>query len=276
MQERSPSESPTAAEALVLLIVDDEQHARKALRCLAESRPEIGDIVEVGNAHAAVEVIRRIRPQIMFLDVQMPGADGMSVLETLDPEELPLVVFVTAHEAHAVKAFERGVVDYLLKPFSDARFHQALDRVLDRRKREKASDVARRMRLLLEEMEEPPPSLDGNDVSIGSRRIALKTGSRVEVIPIEDIAWIEGADVYVRVHARERSFLVREKLERLADQLEGHHFVRVHRSAVVNFNRVVRIQRDDRGRHQVMLQDGTAVRVSRSGKKLLDERLGGA
>lgn len=272
---RSAPGSSSDEQGLVLLIVDDEPRARSTLRTLAESRGEIGEIFEAANGHAAVEMIRRVRPAIMFLDVQMPGADGISVWERLDPEELPLVVFVTAHDNHAVTAFERGAVDYLLKPFSDARFHRALDRVLDRRRREKATDLARRMRLLIEEMEHPGSGSDGAEVSVGPRRIALKTGSRVEVIPIEEIDWIEGADVYVRVHARDRSFLVRDKLERLSEELEVHQFVRVHRSALVNLDRVVRIHRDEQGRYTVTLIDGTDVRASRSGKRLLDERLGG-
>lgn len=261
--------------SLVILIVDDEQPARENLRVLVQDRSEVERVFEAANAHAARELMRRHNPDIMFLDIQMPDESGLEVLHDIDSADLPLVIFVTGYRDHAVDAFGLEAVDYLLKPFSNERFEAAWQRALWRLRSEEEVDLVHRMRRLLSDSEPQRIGVEATgDASMGRQQIALKSGGRTELVRIGDIDWIEGAGVYVRVHAGERSFLIREKLETLSRQLDPKNFVRVHRSAIVNLGKVIRIERDDAGRHHVVMHDGKRVRVSRSGKQQLDKRFG--
>jgi two-component system LytT family response regulator len=225
---------------LVILIVDDEQPARENLRVLVEDRSEVHRVFEAANAHAARELMRRHSPDIMFLDIQMPDQSGLDVLHDVDSADLPLVIFVTGYRDHAVDAFGLEAVDYLLKPFSDQRFEAAWQRALWRLRSEKEVDLVHRMRSLLSDAEQVRVGVaEPGDASMGQQQIALKSGGRTELV-----------------------------------QLDPKNFVRVHRSAIVNLGKVIRIERDDAGRHHVVMQDGKRVRVSRSGKQQLDKRFG--
>ena len=231
-----------------LLIVDDEPSAREGTRALLEQDPELTVIGECGNGVDAVAAILDELPQIVVLDVEMPGLDGFGTLAELDPLARPEVIFLTAYEEYAIRAFDVEAADYVLKPFSDARLQQAIERAKAR--------VRTR----------------GNEQRTLTRLVA-RQGSATHVIPVDEIDWIEGADYYARVHTGTTSYMVRMPLTRLAEQLDGRQFVRVHRSVIVNGARIARIiPHADLG---VILKSGKELPLSRRLRPRVEEFLRG-
>jgi two-component system LytT family response regulator len=229
-----------------LLIVDDEPSAREGTRALLELDPEITVIGECGNGEDAVTAIIDEAPQIVVLDVEMPGLDGFGALDQLDPLIRPEVVFLTAYEEYAVKAFDIEAADYVLKPFSDARLQQAVDRA-KARVRTRGGEQRKLTRLV------------------------ARQGGATHVIPVDQIDWIEGADYYARVHTASASHMVRMPLTRLLKQLDDRKFVRVHRSVIVNAARIARIiPHADLG---VILDSGKRLPLSRRLRPRLEEFL---
>jgi two-component system LytT family response regulator len=229
-----------------LLIVDDEPAAREGTRALVEQDPEITVIGECGNGEDAVAAIIDEAPHIVVLDVEMPGLDGFGALAQLDPMARPEVVFLTAYEEYALEAFDVEAADYVLKPFSDARLQQAIDRA-KARVRARAGEQRKLTRLV------------------------ARQGGATHVIPVEQIDWIEGADYYARVHTASASHMVRMPLTRLIEQLDGRMFVRVHRSVIVNAARIARIiPHADLG---VVLHSGKMLPLSRRLRPRLEEFL---
>jgi two-component system LytT family response regulator len=235
-----------AMHKYTLLIVDDEPAAREGTRALVEQDPEITVIGECGNGEDAVTAIIDEGPQIVVLDVEMPGLDGFGALAQLDPMARPEVVFLTAYEEYALEAFDVEAADYVLKPFSDARLQQAIDRA-KARVRARAGEQRKLTRLV------------------------ARQGGATHVIPVEQIDWIEGADYYARVHTASASHMVRMPLTRLIEQLDGRMFVRVHRSVIVNAARIARIiPHADLG---VVLHSGKMLPLSRRLRPRLEEFL---
>ncbi len=229
-----------------LLIVDDEPRAREGTRALLEQDPEIVVVGECGNGEEAVSAIVDETPQIVVLDVEMPGLDGFGALEQLDPVIRPEVIFLTAYEEYARKAFDVEAADYVLKPFSDARLQQAIDRA-KARVRTRASQQGKLTRLV------------------------ARANGITHVIPVEQIDWIEGADYYARVHTAKASHMVRMPLTRLMKQLDERTFVRVHRSVIVNAARITRIiPHADLG---VILDSGKQLPLSRRLRPRVEEFL---
>jgi two-component system LytT family response regulator len=229
-----------------LLIVDDEPAAREGTRALLELDPEITVIGECGNGEDAVTMIIDETPQILVLDVEMPGLDGFAALDQLDPVLRPVVVFLTAYEEYALKAFDVEAADYVLKPFSDARLEQAIARAKTR-VRSRVSEDRRLTRLI------------------------ARQGGASHVVPVDQIHWIEGADYYARVHTASASYMVRTPLTRLLDQLDDRVFVRVHRSVIVNAARIARIiPHADLG---VVLDSGKQLPLSRRLRPRLEQFL---
>lgn len=229
-----------------LLIVDDEPSAREGTRALLQLDPEISVIGECGNGEDAVNAIVDEAPQIVVLDVEMPGLDGFAALAQLDPVVRPEVVLLTAYEEYALKAFDVHAVDYVLKPFSDARLQRAIDRA-------KAQVRAR-----------------GSEQRMLTRLVA-RQGGALHVIPVEQIDYIEGADYYVRVHTARGSHMVRMSLSQLVKQLDARRFVRVHRSVIVNGARISRIiPHADLG---VVLDSGKQLPLSRRLRPRVEEFL---
>lgn len=231
------------------LVVDDEPLARSNLTVLLRDDPEMEPIGECGSGAEAVEKIRSARPDIVFLDVQMPECDGFDVLELLGKDVPPAVVFVTAYDHYALRAFEAGALDYLLKPFNDARFARALHRAKER--------VAQRKGL--------PANLE---------RLVLKSAGQVTFLKIPEIDWIEAADYYVCLHAGARTHLLRRSMAELEQDLEGSRFCRIHRSCIVNLDRVQRLRLNEDGEYDVLLDSGAGLRMSRRYRKQLQSRLG--
>ena len=250
----------TEGEDLAVLIVDDEPPARALLKEMLGRSPGVSVVGECANGFEAVKAAEEIRPDAIFLDIEMPKLNGFEVLELLDPAIA--VVFVTAYDAHAVRAFEVHAVDYVLKPFREERIADALRRARDRVRRggrESPGDLAASLR----------PA--GQFVS----RIVIRDGSRVHLLPPEDLDSAQAQDDYVLLRSRGREFLKTQTLASLADSLDPARFVRVHRSYLVNLDRLRAIELASKNSHVAVLMDGTRVPLSRDGHARLKAVLEG-
>ena len=295
---------PDAQVPLRVLVVDDEPLARKSVRILLEDVPGAEVVGEAGNGRDAVAAIRELRPDLVFLDVQMPEMDGFDVLRSLGPQEMPTVVFVTAYDEHAVRAFDVHAADYLLKPFDDERFHRALARARARVGDRHARELAARLASLLSPggvpsvaapfpnpisapntapasstETSPAPPADAKSPAIGAApkyadRIVLKGNNRITFLETDAIDWIEAADYVVRLHAGGAVHTLREPLADLERRLDPRRFFRIHRSTIVNLSRVKELQPLFHGEYVVILRDGSKLRLSRSRREGLEALLG--
>ena len=256
---------PQPAERIRVLVVDDEAPARQRLIDLLKKDPQVGSVLEAVNGKAAVEIIGRKELDLVFLDVQMPELDGLQVIETLGAAAMPLTVFVTAYDKHAIRAFEGDALDYLLKPFSDERWEAALARAkarhAERSLREFGSGVLR----MLATRAEAGRYLD---------RLVVKGSGTTRFIRVADIDWIEGAGVYVNLHIAGKELLYRSALNELAGHLDPMRFIRVHRSSIVNIDSILELQPISHGEFDLVLKDGHRSRVSRTYRIQLEKRLG--
>ncbi len=240
-----------------VLIVDDEPIARRGLRQLLAAHDDIEVVGEARNGKEAIRALKTLAPDLVLLDVQMPECDGFEVLRRLE-QRLPAVIFVTAYDSYAVRAFETHALDYLVKPVHEKRFHAAIERARDRMRSEEAVELSQRLAHVLatlgvnaiEESRTPP------------RRLIIPGTSADVVVDITDIVWIEADDYYAAIHAHGRRHLVRESLDSLEARLDSTRFVRIHRSAIVSLAHVREI-RTRNGRAFVTLNDGTRVPLSR-------------
>jgi two-component system LytT family response regulator len=230
-------------------IVDDEPLARSNLSTLLRLDPEIEIVSECGSGVAAPQEIRRAQPDLLFLDVQMPECDGFDVLELLGKDVPAAVVFVTAYDQYALRAFEAGALDYLLKPFDDARFGVAVNRA--KQKIARGKDQPRRLEFL-----------------------TIKSAGQVAFISLPEIDWIEAADYYAGLHVGGKTHLLRRSIAELEQELDPVLFCRIHRSTIVNLNRVRGLKLDEDGDYTVLLESGTTLRLSRRYRKQLQARLG--
>ena len=268
--DKSPSVEETRSdEPLRILIVDDEPLARERLRELLDDRSDAVLAAEAQNGREAVELVRSERDagcalDLVLLDVQMPELDGFDVLDALDPEERPPVVFVTAFDRYALQAFDLHALDYLLKPFDDARFHDALDRALERRRQGDVNAVTSRQLGLLRTPDAGEAASEIADAAGGDTRIAIRVGSRWVLIDTAEIDWIEGAGVHARLVTGEKSYLLRTSLTNLEQRLDAEHFARIHRSTIVNLDRIREVRTHSHGEYVLFLKDGIRLKVSRT------------
>jgi two-component system LytT family response regulator len=232
-----------------VLVIDDEALARRNLTVLLSRDPDIGSVVECGSGLEAIEEIRRSMPDLVFLDVQMPECDGFDVLERLGAEMPETVIFVTAFDTYALRAFEAGALDYLLKPFDDARFNRVLDRAKD-----KLAHYA---------------PLQRRTIS----RIAVKSRGQTLFLSVSEIDWIEAASYYACLHTGGATHLIRRTLQELEQDLDERAFVRIHRSIIVNLERVRGLELQDSGEYEVVLECEARLRLSRRYRKRLQDRL---
>ena len=248
------------------LVVDDEPMARDRVLSLLQQEEDVEVVGECGDGTQAVAAIQHQSPDLVFLDVQMPGHNGFEVIQAVGAERMPTVIFVTAYDEYALKAFEVHALDYLLKPFGRDRFQRTLQHARASLERRRAGDLGRRLLALVNDIKtEPgPPRLD---------RLVVKSGGRVFFLRTDEIDWIEAAGNYVRLHLGEESHLFRETMNRMESRLDGRRFVRIHRSRIVNTERVKELQPWFNGEHVVVLQNGTRLTLSRGYREKLQEQL---
>jgi two-component system, LytTR family, response regulator len=240
---------------LRVLIVDDEPLARERLRALLQHESAAEIIGECGSGPEAVESIRRLAPDLVFLDMQMPGCDGLQVVDQLPPERRPAVVFVTAHDKFAVDAFAVQAVDYLLKPFDRERFKTAFKRAQEHLRAKRTGELDEKLERLL---------AGAHTTARAPDRLAVKADGRVVLVKPEDVVWIEAADNYVILHLREDRLMLRETLSALEERLGTTHFARVNRSAIVHLDQIKELQPTFHGDYVVVLRNGTKLPLSRS------------
>ncbi|GGA19376.1 LytR/AlgR family response regulator transcription factor [Dyella nitratireducens] len=232
-----------------VLVVDDEAWARRNLTLLLRDDPDIASVIECGSGVEAIKEIRQSRPDLVFLDVQMPECDGFDVLELLGADMPETVIFVTAYDTYALRAFEAGALDYLLKPFDDARFHRALARA-----KEKLAHYAPTQRRSIS-------------------RIAVKSRSQTLFLNVSDIDWIEAASYYACLHVGADTHILRRTLQELEQDLDARTFARIHRSIIVNLDRVRGLELQDGGEYEVVLNSTIRLRLSRRYRKRIQDRL---
>jgi two-component system, LytTR family, response regulator len=244
-----------SAGTIRTLIADDEPLARERLRTLLARHDDVQIIGECANGPDTIDAITELHPDLVLLDVEMPRVDGFAVLEALDPEALPAVVFVSAHDQYAVRAFEAHALDYILKPFDEARVDRALHRVRGQLTRAPGDTrhIDPRLVSLLEELRDRRRS----------DRLVVKTGGRVVFLRTEDIDWIEASGNYVRLHVGGEAHLLRESMKNMERRLDPSTFVRIHRSAIVNVDRIRELEPWFHGEYIVILRDGTRLTSSR-------------
>src|SRR5215216_2050420 len=247
------------------LIADDEALARKFIRRILRDDHDIEVVGECSNGEETVAMIRKERPDVVFLDVQMPEMDGFAVLESIGIEQLPEIIFTTAYEQYAIRAFELHALDYLLKPFDQARFKDAIKYAKERFRSERQNDGRAQISALLDNIKSKPRYLE---------RLVIKAGGRITFLRTDEINWIEADDKYVHLHTTKTRPMVRQTLSAMEAQLDPARFRRVHRSAIVNVERIAELQPLFSGEYSILLQDGTKLTLSRNYRDKLLELLG--
>jgi two-component system LytT family response regulator len=246
------------------LIVDDEPLARERIRDLLQADEELEVVGECGDGQAAVIAIQQLKPDLLFLDVQMPKLDGFDVLEAVGPDAMPVAIFVTAYDRYALRAFEVHALDYLLKPFDRERFQHALQRAKQQLERQKSGELNQRLVALLEDVKQQKP-LD---------RLVIKSAGKVYFLRVEEIDWIEAAGNYLKLHVGDDTHLLREKMTTLESRLNAEQFLRIHRSTIVNVERIQELQPWFHGDYVVVLRNGQQLTLSRSYRHKLQELFG--
>jgi two-component system LytT family response regulator len=274
------------------LVVDDEPLAREGVLLLLAGDSEVEVVGEAGNGPDAAAAIRSLRPDLVLLDVQMPEMNGFEVLASLSPSEVPAVIFVTAYDKYALKAFDIHALDYLLKPFRDERFYDAMRRAKTQVRLSRASDLGERLLSVLATYGDkaPPPQgatavpttpvplpsmgagasalpLPGAGAGAAAKyltRLAIKDVGRVVFLDADEIDWIEAADYYVQIHAGDQTYLHRETMQSLEARLDPERFMRIHRSAIVNHSRIKELRNEGRRDLVAVLANGTELKVARS------------
>lgn len=246
------------------ILVDDEELARQVLREYLQKFSDVAIAAECANGFEAVKAISELKPDIVFLDIQMPKLDGFEVLELIDSPVA--VIFVTAYDQYAMRAFEAHAVDYLLKPFNEARMKAAVDRA-----RERVAQAASK----------PPIALNAADLAQAARppdqkleRIVVKDGTKVHILPVQKLDYVEAQDDYIGLHSEKRTYLKQQTISGIEGQLDPKRFVRIHRSYIVNIERISRIEPYTKDSRVAVLGDGTQLPVSRSGHGKLKTLLG--
>ena len=265
----STDSSPTRA-----LIVDDEPLARGRLHELLDDTPSVTVVGDAEDGPEAVEAIREQAPNLVFLDVQMPGMSGIDVIEEIGAEAMPTTVFVTAYDQYAIKAFDLAAVDYLLKPFDDERFEQALHRARDQIASQNDEAISERLLRLLRERDPPLLEEERTRDEPYLERIAVQGRGKARIVPVDDLTHITADGSYAELHTGDDTYVIRERMKALTARLDPEAFARVHRSAIVRLEKIELLLRGGGGDYAVRLQDGTRIPVSRSRVDELENRLG--
>jgi two-component system LytT family response regulator len=248
------------------LVVDDEPLARERLRSLLADEPEVEVVGECGDGCQAVVAIEELKPDLVFLDVQISNLDGFHILESVGADRIPAVVFVTAYDQYALRAFDVRAADYVLKPFGRERLHKAIEKARAQIAREKSSDLSGQLVALLEDLRPPQARF--------LKRIMIKESGRIFFLRTADIDWVEASGNYIRLHVGAESHLVRETMNGLEGRLDPERFMRIHRSTIVNIERIKELQPWFHGDYIVILRDDRQLTMSASYREKLDELRG--
>jgi two-component system LytT family response regulator len=246
------------------LVVDDEPLARERLTSLLSAEADIEVVGQCRDGEEAVTAIMDHSPDLVFLDVQMPAMNGFEVIDAVGPERMPLVIFVTAYDQHALRAFQVRALDYVLKPFDRERFQEALQRARAHIQRDETGDLGRRLLALVKDLRRDQPKTD---------RLVVKSGGRLFFLRADEIDWIEAAGNYVRLHVGTTSHLLRETMNAIEGRLDPEKFFRIHRSRIVNMERIQEMQPWLNGEYAVLLRTGTRLTLSRGYREKLQERV---
>jgi two-component system LytT family response regulator len=248
-----------------ILVADDEKPARRRLLDLLRQEPGIASVWEATDGQMAVDLIHSCHPDIVFLDVKMPELDGLGVIDAVGIAAMPLTIFVTAYDEHAIRAFEANALDYLLKPYSDQRFRSAMSRARGRLDERGLREFAKRVQQMLtpEVVNDPP-----------LERIVIKGRGTTRFLDVTEVECIEAAGMYVVLHTGGKELLHRTSLTDIEAKLDPRHFIRIHRSAIVNLARVAHMEPISHGEFEVVLKSGKRVRLSRTYRGQVEQRLG--
>jgi two-component system LytT family response regulator len=275
----------TESLSLRVLIVDDERYARERLIDLLDGRKAVAAIDTADSGEAAIRALREGTYDLVFLDVQMPGRTGLDVVDVIGPTAMPTTVFVTAYDQYAIQAFEHSALDYLLKPFDDDRFEQAVERAVKMHRLQEADAVTQQFQRLLETTEtaeanatetgedEPEDETDAQQPAPYVERLTIDLPGQVRVVPVKDIRYVSAEDTYVKIHTEDDTYLLRERMHVLEDRLNPRQFARIHRSTIVRLDLIETVLHRSGGDYAVRLSDRTELDVSRSRRDKLLERL---
>jgi len=255
------------------VVVEDEPVSRDRLLTLLGEENDVEVVGACADGREAAAAIKRARPDLLFVDIQLPELDGLSLVGGLEPTERPAVVFVTAHDGYALRAFEMHVLDYLLKPFSAQRFRSALAYAREHLAQRRATSIGRQIMELLPGVQTPAHAPAPATPSTPLDRLVVKSSGRIYFVKVDDIDWCEAAGNYIRIHVGAQSHFIRETMNRLEARLDGRLFVRIHRSTIVNIDRIQELRSSFNGEHIVQLRGGTRLTMSRGYRDGLQARL---
>ncbi len=262
-------------KTLRVVIADDEPPGRQRIEDMLAREPGIEIVATAANGNEAIEAIRHTRPDLVFLDVQMPGKTGVEVVREIGAEEMPATIFVTAYDRHALEAFELAALDYLVKPFDDERFEQALARARRLIGLEQVNELRSKLLAVLQsdERDDVPPSKPPESRHL--ERITVESRGKVSFVPVSDVDYISASGPYVEIHARGKVHLIRESIQALEEKLDPSEFMRIHRSVIVRMPLVVTLHKGGGGDYEVELKGGQRLRVSRTRREEVERRLSG-
>lgn len=257
-----------------VLVVDDEPLARQRIVDMLGADAGVAVIGEIDNGDAAIGAIRSLRPDLVFLDVQMPGRTGLEVVREIGPEAMPLTIFVTAYDKHALEAFEVAAVDYLVKPFDDERFEQAMQRARRMIELHEVDKLRSRLLSVLQgerAIDHEEPTLSRGEYL---ERIPVEMRGKVRVVPVGEIEFIMASGPYAELYSGDRKYVIRESMQTLEDRLDPNKFIRTHRSVIVRLDQIETLHKAPGGDYDVQLKSGRRLRVSRSRLEALEKKLG--
>jgi two-component system, LytTR family, response regulator len=240
---------------LSVLVVDDEPIARDGLKLLLGRQPQVGSVSEARNGREAIALIREQKPDLVLLDVQMPRTDGFAVVHSVGVERMPPIIFVTAHDQYAIRAFEIAAIDYLLKPVTGKRFEIAFKRAIDRLQGAPHEDGTKQLMTMLDAIAKPPRQLE---------RFAVRSGENTSFVPVDQVDWIEAFQNYVRLHAGPATYLLHVPMNTIEGVLDSNRFLRIHRSHIVNVRRIAHLWSIAHGQYEVELKSGQRLQSGRT------------
>ncbi|RMG31570.1 MAG: DNA-binding response regulator [Bacteroidetes bacterium] len=259
------------------MIIDDEAEARAGIKLLLARDEEIRIVGSCSNGLEAIEAITAHQPQLLLLDIQMPEINGFEVLGSLPPTNMPAVIFITAYDQYALRAFDIHAIDYLLKPFTDQRFFEAIRHAKNHIQSASAAQIHQNLRALLAHYQQKLPREElprlVHESQQQPERMVIKSEGSIIFLPIADIQWIEAHDYYIKIHLEHQSYLLRESMKRILQRLPAQKFCRIHKSSIVNLNFVQELQPVFNGEYAVVMQNGEKLKLSRGYRKAFFEKI---